>query len=172
MSNFDTAILTLLKHEGLFSDDPHDAGGATKYGISLRWLKSIGGVHQNQNAEEITIDDIKNLKQEQAIELYCIHWWNKFNYEKILDQSIATKVFVLAVNIDAPPAHRCLQRALRAASNVHLVEDGILGNKTLSAINAANPVILLASLRSEAAGYYRSLNNPRYLEGWLNRAYA
>lgn len=42
MSNFDTAIITVLRHEGLFVNDSDDAGGATHYGVSLRWLKSIG----------------------------------------------------------------------------------------------------------------------------------
>ncbi|SPM44720.1 Uncharacterised protein [Orientia tsutsugamushi] len=48
---------------------------------------------------------------------------------------------------------------------------------TLAAINKADLSDLLAALKSEAAGYYRTLaaTQPRqakFLKGWLKRAYA
>lgn len=69
-------------------------------------------------------------------------------------------------------AHRCLQRAVRGAGLPAVKVDGVLGPATMAAVNRADPAALLASLRSEAACYYRSLNKPRFLAGWENRAYA
>ncbi|MDX1901873.1 MAG: glycosyl hydrolase 108 family protein [Gammaproteobacteria bacterium] len=179
MSNFDTAILTVLRHEGLYVNDPQDAGGATNYGVSLRWLKSIGDLNSDgfldgdlDHDGDVDLFDVKNMTRDDAIKLYRQYWWDNFPYEKIVNQLIGTKLFDLAVNMGSKPSHKCLQRAIRAASGLHLLEDGILGTKSLEAINAANADTLLAAYRSEAAGFYRSLNKPKYIEGWLNRAYS
>jgi len=173
MSNFDTAIITVLKHEGLFTNDQQDPGGATNYGVSLRWLKSIGVLDGDINHDgEINVDDIKNMTQTDAIRLYHEYWWDKYCYEKIHNQSVSTKAFDLSVNMGSMQAHKCLQRAVRATAGICLLEDGVLGEKSFEAVNNANSDILLAAFRSEAAGFYRSLNKPYYLEGWLNRAYS
>ncbi len=179
MSNFDLAIPIILQHEGHFSNDPHDCGGATNFGISLRWLQSIGDLDKDNNLvgdlnhdEKVDINDIKMLTREDAINLYRTYWWDKYHYEKIVDQQLANKVFDLSVNMGAMAAHRCTQRAIRAVTGKHLVEDGDLGNITLDAINCAAPILLLVAIRCEAAGFYRALNKPRYIEGWLNRAYS
>ena len=42
MSLFDKCLKIVLIHEGGYSDDPDDPGGTTNYGISLRFLKSVG----------------------------------------------------------------------------------------------------------------------------------
>jgi lysozyme family protein len=179
MSNFDTAIITVLRHEGLFVNDSDDAAGATNYGVSLRWLKSIGDLDNDgfidgdfDHDGDVDVLDIKKIQPNDATKLYRQYWWDKLSYEKIANQLIATKVFDLAINMGRKSAHICLQRAIRAASDIKLLEDGILGPKSLAAINAANVEILLAALRSEAAGFYRSLNKTKYIAGWLNRAYS
>ena len=41
-ARFEEAFEDLLGIEGGFVDDPVDRGGTTKYGISLRFLKSEG----------------------------------------------------------------------------------------------------------------------------------
>ena len=41
MANFESAIKKTLKHEGGYNEVKGDAGGATNFGISLRFLKSI-----------------------------------------------------------------------------------------------------------------------------------
>jgi len=179
MSNFDTAILTVLEHEGVFVNDAHDPGGATKYGVSLQWLQSIGDLDNDgfldgdfDHDGDVDVEDIKKLQKDDAIKLYRLHWWNKFQYEKIINQSLATKTFDFAVNMGSKQSHKCLQRAVRAAAGIRLIDDGILGTQSLQAINNINPLILIAAYRSEAAGFYRALNKPRYIDGWLNRAYS
>jgi lysozyme family protein len=179
MSSFDLAIATVLLHEGGFVNDPHDAGGATKYGISLRWLQSLGDIDSDgyldgdfDKNNVVNAVDIKNLNLKEATDLYKKQWWDKYGYEKIQDQALATKVFDLAINAGPKVAHRCLQRALRAVTGEKLIEDGVLGIKTLTAVNNVSSEVLLAAYRSEAAGFYRSLRNPLYEAGWLNRAYS
>jgi lysozyme family protein len=171
---FDSAIRRVLEHEGHFSDDPDDPGGATKYGISLRYAKEIGlDVDHDRDTD---VEDIRKLPLEQAIAIYRTHWWDKYGYGK-LGLMIGGRVFDLAVNMGAVPAHKCLQRALRAATGELLVEDGIIGPETLDAFHMASQEQIKAALRSEAAGHYRMLSVARpkfekYLKGWLIRAYS
>lgn len=155
MSDFNLAILTVLKHEGEFVDNALDSGGATKFGISLSYL-----IQQGHN--KITVEDIRNLTKEDAIKIYKKDWWDRYTYSAIINQRIATKVFDLSVNMGSKQAHICLQRAIRASTGKQLNEDGMLGEKSFAAINIVNPNVLLAALRSEAAGFYRLLNKPEF----------
>ena len=160
---FRHAVEFVLKHEGGYVNDPQDPGGETKYGISKRSYPQR---------------DIRNLTREQAIEIYRQDWWDRYGYDRIRSLDVAAKVFDLAVNMGAPAAHRCLQRALHACGQRHVAVDGILGPQTIGAANDVKPrAALLAALRAEAAAYYRGLveRRPelkRYENGWLNRAYA
>jgi lysozyme family protein len=183
MAIFDLAMPVVLSHEGGISLDPDDPGGATKYGISLRFLHGLAD-KSNQDHRDVDFngdghvdtDDIRSLKQEDAAAIYRRQFWDRFRYGRIHAQCIATKLFSLSVNMGFHAAHCCIQNAVRAASTKELVVDGVIGHKSIDAINKANPAILLAALKSEAAGKYRIIadRNPKlrkYLKGWLNRSY-
>lgn len=174
MSSFDIAIKTVLNHEGRYVNDPQDPGGATNYGISLRFLKATGdlGLGDIDHDGDIDSNDVKAMSMQNAIDIYKKYWWDKYNYEKIVSQLLATKLFDLAVNMGHKQAVICLQRAIRSLYGVELIEDGIIGSKTLHNINLLEPQALTAAFKSEAAGFYRSLNKPKYIKGWLNRAYS
>lgn len=161
---FNKAINRVLRHEGGYNDIAQDAGGATNFGISLRFLKSI--------KRNPTKEDIQKLTREDAIDIYKKNFWDANAYYKITNADVAAKVFDLTVNMGAKQSHKLLQRAVRAASGVVLTVDGLLGSKTLQAVNAGEPNALLAALRSEAAGFYRLLNQPTFTKGWLKRAYS
>lgn len=165
MSDFKTAINNILiikKEEGIYSNNPNDPGGETKYGISKLSYPHL---------------DIKNLTLEDAENIYEKDWWNKYNYGAINDQFIAEKLLSLSINIGPHNAHICIQRAFRAATGnrFSLFDDGIFGYKTLSAVNECVGVVsamLLAALRSEAACHYRMRPYPFDENGLENRAYS
>ncbi len=126
---------------------------------------------------DVDPDDVRGLTRDDAKALYRRAFWDRHGYGAF-HLTVATKVFDLSVNMAPRQAHRCLQRACRAAKacEVPLVDDGVLGPKTRAAVAAAGEVRILIALRSEAAGFYRVLaaKNPvreRFLSGWLNRAY-
>ncbi len=182
---FPAAVAFLLAHEGGFSDDPADNGGPTRWGVSLAWLRKAGLLDLDQDGRPdgdvngdgvVDAEDIRLMPRDHAIRLYRLHWWDALGYARITDPWIAAKTLDLAVNMGAASAHRCLQRALRAAWFT-VADDGLLGPKSLSAINAADPRSLMPAFKSEAAGFYRSLITARpalkkFETGWLNRAYA
>jgi lysozyme family protein len=178
MSHFDKAINTVLKHEGLFSNDPSDPGGATKYGISLRFLRTLEGLGDVDNDGDIDVNDIMKMSLQDAIGIYKSQWWDKYRYEEILDISLATKVLDLSVNMGASQAHKLVQKALG------LKADGVLGDKSIAALNnEEHPANALTRIAEEAARFYIAVTKTRikkygleegfkYLFGWIRRAYA
>lgn len=159
---FSKIIEKTLKHEGGYSNNSSDTGGETKYGISKRSYPNV---------------DIKNLTLEQAKAIYKRDFWSNQGYSSIEDLDLASKVFDLGVNMGAKKATMLLQRALKANGFKTIEDDGIYGSATAIALKNADSKKVLIALRSEAAGYYRSLaaanqSQKIFLKGWLNRAYA
>ncbi len=172
--------MTVLRHEGGFVNDPRDAGGATNYGISLRWLKTIGDLDGDGFLDgdldrdgDVDWQDITKMTVEQAKGYYRKHWWDAFRYDRIDSQRLATKVFDLAVNMGPRRAHRVVQQACNTLIKLtRLPETGYLGPLTCGALNALNEGEVYRAICDQAAAYYRSLNRPEYVSGWLKRAYA
>ena len=166
MSNhFDDKFLkvieVILDHEGGYVDDPDDRGGETKFGISKQSYPYL---------------DIPALDVEAAKTIYFEDYWQPERYHEIRDLSLIVKLFDLGINVGRRMAHRLIQRALRSVGR-DVIEDGLLGPKTIAAMNAVDVSALLSALKSEAAGYYRSIaaSHPKqrkFLKGWLNRAYS
>ncbi len=183
MSELKLAMPTIFTHEGRYVNNPSDPGGMTNFGISLKFLLQTGDLDKDgwldgdvNRDGKLTSEDIRAMKEPDAARLYDLYFWSKQCYGVINDQSVATKVFDFAVNMGSVGANRCLQRAVRAAnSSIILLDDGVFGAKTQEAVNMASPIKLLAALKSEAAGYYRSIKfkgSQDFLKGWLNRAYS
>lgn len=178
---FDAALTVVLEHEGGYVDDPDDPGGATNWGVSLRTLRALGDLEFDVDGDgDIDADDIKALSRDDAGAFYRKVFWDRHGYGRFGDLMVATKVFDLAVNMGPGGGHKVLQRALRACGQ-DMADDGVLGPQTLAAVIAVirsfGAEALLAALRSEAAGYYRSLIaakpvRAKYERGWLRRAYS
>src|SRR5690606_28086497 len=71
---------------------------------------------------------------EKAKAIYKKYWWDKYHYEAINSLAIATKILDMAVNMGAKQATELVQKAANWCGH-NLKEDGILGAKTLAAIN-------------------------------------
>ena len=182
-SRYDAAFDQLIKNEGGFVDDPDDPGGATNWGVSLRWLRDAGLLDLDGDGwpdgdidldGDIDADDIRALDLGAARQLYFDHWWRKYGYGDMPDR-IGEKAFDLSVNMGSSQAHKCLQRAARACGE-HIFDDGVIGDVTRRAVAAIAPSVLLPAFRSEAAGIYRQIaaRSPasrKFLNGWLRRAY-
>ncbi len=167
---FLNAVQRVLVDEGGYVNNPSDPGGETNFGISKRSYPDL---------------DIKNLTHEAAIEIYFNDFWLKPRFYA-LKGDVAAKVFNLGIVMGASRAVICLQRALRACSPDAdprlLPDDGDLTVSTILTANAVtNVAALLASLRSEAAGYFRITDalahaahggDHPFLKGWLRRAYS
>lgn len=156
---FDRLIGFVLNHEGGYVNDPADPGGETKYGISKRSYPEV---------------DIKNLTVEQARDIYFADWWLPLRCPEIKDDRVAQKYLDTCVNVGKSPGTKILQKAVTAAGMM-VMPDGIIGPRTLAAVNSVDPVALLAQMRYYQADYYKYLirRNPalaKFERGWMRRA--
>jgi len=162
-------------HEGGFSDNPNDLGGSTNFGISLRFLKLVNeDVNSDGHVDE---KDIKVLSKERALELYKKYFWDHYGLGGISCDWPATKALDLFVNMRGRTACKILQRSC-VVMDLNIAIDGIIGPKTIDAINAAYCFDLEAfkhTVRDHQKQVYTKIvqKNPsqnEFLKGWLNRA--
>jgi len=173
MDYFDVAVQVVIEHEGGYVNHPSDPGGATNFGVSLRFLKSLGvAIGDLDDDGDVDDADIKLITLGFARSIYKQCWWDKYSYHRITNKGVAIKLLDFAVNMGHTRAVINLQRAVRAASGIALINDGILGNKTIRAVNLCKDEPLTVAYMCETAGFYRSLNKPDFITGWLNRAYS
>ena len=176
MANFEQAVKALLVYEGGYVNNPNDAGGETRWGISTRWLKRAGleRVHGN----------VKDLTREKAVELYQAYFWEPYPFHDWPEhgqQRIAEKLFDATVNMGPGQAMKCFQRALRSCGQPFVDDDGVYGPITKrgksEALSVLGEATVVVATRSEIAGFYRGLvaaksSQSVFLEGWLRRAYS
>lgn len=184
MTLFDQALPTVLRHEGVFSNDPQDPGGPTKYGLSLREVARQfreDGVHVHDPLfDALDVDDDGDVDLEDvrrwdlaAVGAYLKRYFWSPAYDRLTSPEIATKLFDTAVNMGPKAAHQLLQQALRRLGYPVIV-DGILGENTLAAANQAAGQLLLEFRACQAERYARIVLNrsasARFLSGWMRRA--
>jgi lysozyme family protein len=175
LSDFNQAIQIVLAHEGTYNDVKGDAGGATNWGVSLRLAQRLGITLCDVNHDgQVTKEDIRLMTREQAVEVYRAEWWDRYGYERLANQLVATKVFDFAINAGPGVAHACAQRAA-IAQGCKLPVTGNLGPMTVGAVNACNAATYLWAYANEMVGHYNAcvahdLTQKKFLRGWLARA--
>lgn len=111
-----------------YTNDPRDAGGPTKYGWTLNGYRRMVD-------PKATIDTIKNLIEQQALDLYEKHFWNKYGTRYIQDEELAGTVLLAQINLGAKRPNILLQQMTNAFCGDHLKVDGLLGKETIHAVN-------------------------------------
>jgi lysozyme family protein len=175
MADFNLAIPLILKLEGGFTDNKNDIGGATNFGVSLRWLKAQG-LLENLEVQDKTQDEVqvvKDLTADEAKAFYKTYFWNPYNYDALNSQMVAEKIFNMTVNMGARRSHLIVQNCLGFSPDMR---DGLMGPKTIAEVNAAATAPFVVALQNMQAAFYRQLvaTNPKlqpFLQGWLNRAW-
>ena len=168
---FARAHAFVAKFEGGFVNHPSDPGGATNYGVSLRFLKAQGlAVGDTDGDGDIDTDDIRALTPETAADILKRNFWDPLKLDNLPDD-LALVLYDTAVNMGPGTAKRLAQKAL-------CVEvDGKWGPKTWAAfIRSDSRRIALAVIRLRHGSYTALVSNNRRLEafygGWMRRLYA
>ena len=154
MSNFKAVINRIIQDEGGYVNDPADAGGETKYGISKRSFPEL---------------DIKNLTLEGATDIYERFYWIPSKAEK-LPEELQEVYFEMVVNMGQSSAVRVLQKACNAIGS-KLDVDGRIGMLTIT----ASKRLTLDRLVAYQVLYYAQLvtrkpDQERFYFGWFKRA--
>ena len=167
---FDTLFDIILIHEGGYVNDVDDPGGATKYGISLRYLKGKGELGDLDHDGDIDGDDIKLVDKEVAGSLYYMDFYQPVFADSYDSARAALLIFDHAVNAGVRGAKKLLQRA------VGVEADGIIGPKTLRAVDNADTSELIQKIAAERIHYYSAISTTKpklkkFLKGWVNRVH-
>jgi lysozyme family protein len=155
---FGRAVELVLKHEGGYVNNPKDPGGETKYGISKRQHPDV---------------NIKGLSISQAQAIYLEHYWKPHRFDELNSELLAIKAFDLAVNCSPNRVIRWLQRSANAEGTA-LVVDGVMGNKTIEALNQISAERLLVRMMEYAYRHYSYLGErmPEFFAGWIARLWS
>ena len=156
----------ILKWEGGFVNDPDDLGGATNMGVTIGTWKSC--VYDKDGDDDIDVDDLHLLTREDIVNrVLKPHYWNRWKADEIKSQSVAN---ILVDWVWASGAHgiKIPQRLLG------VTVDGIVGSKTIAAVNAKNPRELFDMIKIARFDFIEDIclqrpTNNKFKRGWMNR---
>lgn len=156
----------ILSYEGGFVNDPLDRGGATNMGVTISTWKRVG--YDKDGDGDIDVDDLRRLTREDVVErVLRPHYWNRWQANLIVSQSIANTLvdWVWASGINGI---KIPQRLLGVTA------DGIVGPKTLQALNSRDSRKFFEQIQSERRAFVENIvkrdpSQRRFLGGWLRR---
>ena len=150
----------ILKWEGGYVNDKDDLGGATNKGVTLATFRSVYGQGKTAN-------DLRNMTDQQWETIFKKHFWDKWRADEIKDQSVAN---ILVDWLWASGAYgiKIPQRVLGVSV------DGIVGAKTIAAVNAKDGKQFFKEIRQERIDFIDRIctsrpQNKKFRKGWLNR---
>ena len=172
LETFDEIIEVVLEHEGGYVDDPDDRGGATNWGVTQ-------AVYENFVGYKCDKEEIKNMDEETAKEIYHEKFWKPSRADK-LPAEVRETYFDMVVNHCQGGAVKILQQACnnkRKPENYIDVDGGIGPNTIRAAKNLKN-----WELQVERSGYYWNLvfkgskytqrtSQVKFIRGWIRRCF-
>ena len=147
-----------------FANDPDDLGGATMCGVTLVTFTEYC---RRKGYPRPTIVRLKAIKYKEWLEILKTMFWDKWKADQINNESIAL-ILVDWVWGSGKYGITIPQKAIGVTA------DGIVGPKTIAAVNAKDPKQLFDLIRKERLAYIERIcrsrpTNLKYKRGWLNR---
>ena len=162
MSDFLQAFEAMIVNEGgyVLHTVPGDRGGMTYAGISRRAHPDWTGW--------VDLDAGRRPEAERVRAMYKRLYWDRLRLDEVESQRIARTLFDFAVNAGPATAAKLAQVIVGATP------DGVVGPRTLTALNTADPDrFALAYALAKIARYRdivtRDRSQAKFLLGWINR---
>lgn len=155
-------LFALARKTG-WSDHKSDKGGKTMCGVTLSTYSTY---RKKKGLKKPTGDDLKDISYDEWLDILKTMYWDRWHADKISNQSIAN-LLVDWVWGSGVWGIKYPQRVL------NVVDDGIVGPKTLAAINLNDASTVFAALWRRRKAHFESLAKKPgqgvFLKGWLNR---
>ena len=164
MANSSKLVPFILQWEGGFVNDPLDLGGATNKGITIGTFTEY---KRRKGLKAPTVQDLKNISNEDWHEVFKGLYWDRWKADEIKSQAVAN---ILVDWVWASGSHG-IKRPQRLLG---VTADGVVGSKTIAALNAKYPAELFRMIKADRIKFIdeicekRPANN-RFKKGWLNR---
>ncbi len=178
MKTFDELFDGVIKHEGFYANVAGDRGGETYMGIARNLHPNWKGwmlidVYKEAFGEIKRNTKIENPELTQMVKgFYKKTFYDSYRIGDIKNGSLQEIIFDWCVN-SGHWGSRGVQRVLNQFFNADLKMDGIIGNQTLSAINACDSKTLFDAIKISRIRYYHTIakkgENQKFLKGWLRR---
>lgn len=169
----------LAEESGQYTNDPNDAGGPTRWGITQTVLADFRG-------HPVSATDVSMLTQSEAWSIYYAKYVRtpKFDLVAKISMAIGAKLIDAGVNVGPPTIAMFLQRclnafSLRGSKYPDVAVDGSVGPGTLSALSsylawrgAEGERVMLEALNCLQGERYIELAEKRpadqdFIYGWL-----
>lgn len=147
-----------------WADDPDDLGGQTMVGVTMATYEEYC---RRKGYPKPTTERLMDLSYNDWKSILKMLYWDRWNADEIKSQSIAEIVcdFVWASGAHGIKVPQDL---------VGVIPDGIVGPKTLAAVNSRNPRELFDQIKIARFDFIedicrkRPVNN-KFKRGWMNR---
>lgn len=151
------------KTKGIVTDKD-DLGGATLVGVTIGTYREYCRKHK---LTVPTCDDLSSLSYKVWRKILKSMFWDRWSADGIISQKVAD-MLVDWVWTSGKYAVTIPQRVLGVKA------DGIVGAKTLAAVNAWNPELLFTRLKEERLAYTERIcrsrpANMKFRKGWIRR---
>ena len=161
MADYTKLIPIIKRFEGGYANNPYDKGGCTNSGVTLSTYRYYFGRNK-------TCSDLKRMTEDEWSHIFKVGYWDKWKADSIDNQAIANLVVDWLWH-SGVYGIKYVQEVLGVA------KDGVVGNKTLSAINNHNnPKELFGKIWARRKKQFDNIvkNNPKqkiFYRGWMNR---
>lgn len=154
------SLFNKAKQKG-YSNDKDDLGGETMIGVTSN---TYNGYCEKKNIEN---RNVKNIKYSEWLDILKSFYWDRWKADYIDNQSVAEILcdFVWASGIHG---------IKRPQKLLGVQVDGIVGEKTLAALNAQDPMAIYFAIKNDRIRFIDEIckarpANEKFRKGWLNR---
>lgn len=164
MADIKKLIPFILRWEGGFVNDKDDLGGATNKGVTIGTFE---GFCKKKGRPKPTVQDLKNISDDDWTEIIKSLYWDRWKADEIKSQGVAN---ILVDWVWASGVHG-IKRPQRILG---IMADGIVGSKTIAALNALDPATLFKMIKEDRAKFVDEIckarpQNEKFRKGWMNR---